>query len=82
MKEQLRQEGRVWVGGSHGKTDANSFLKAKQMKIIFTAPQLFCGFFQTKPEQNAVQITTQSLGRLRLWNQGPSALPGSVLWGR
>lgn len=42
------------MGGSHGKIDANSFLKAKKMKIIFTAPQLFCGFFQTKP---AVQIT-------------------------
>lgn len=59
LKEQLRQEERVWVGGSHGKIDANSFLKAKQMKIIFTVPQLLCGFFQTKPEQNAVQITTK-----------------------
>lgn len=39
----MRGEG---VGGrNHGKIDVNSFLKAKQMKIIFTAPQLFYVFF-------------------------------------
>lgn len=39
----MRGEG---VGGrNHGKIDVNSLLKAKQMKIIFTAPQLFYVFF-------------------------------------
>lgn len=33
------------MGGNHGKIDVNSFFKAKQMKIIFTAPQLFYVFF-------------------------------------
>lgn len=43
--EALWSVGREVKSFNWNKADANSFLKAKQMKIIFTAPQLFCGFF-------------------------------------